>query len=81
MARKRNAPLVHWALSAHAPQRYEVVVVVTETSGCPTLGGVGGIWIRGRHLVLLMHRFFHRILLFQFHQILAHCVVDLGSFC
>ena len=24
MAKKRNAPLVHWALSAHAPQRLRV---------------------------------------------------------
>ena len=35
------------------------------------LGGVGGIGIRGRHLVLLMHRLFGGVLLLQFHQVLA----------
>ena len=59
---------------------HEVVVVVTQASRRSTIGGLGGIRIRGGHLVLLMHRFFYRVLLFQFLQILAHDVLDLGRF-
>ena len=38
------------------------------------------IRIGGRDLALLMHRFLHRVLRVQLHQILPHCVVDLGCF-
>jgi hypothetical protein len=44
------------------------------------MDGVGRIGIGGRYLFLLMHRLFHRILLFQFHQILPHPAVYLGYF-
>src|SRR5262245_23896524 len=59
---------------------HQVVVVVTEASRGTTFGGVSGIRIGGRYQVLLMHRFFHRVLLFQFHQILTHAVMDLCRF-
>ena len=56
----------------------QIVVVVTEPGRRAALGRVGGIGIGGRYLILLMHRLFHRVLLFQFLQILAHGVVHLG---
>ena len=56
----------------------QVVVVVTEPGGRAALGRIGGIGIGGRYLILLMHRLFHRVLLFHFPQILAHAVVHLG---
>src|SRR6266853_1373746 len=65
----------HAALIVH-----EIVVVIPQPSRRAALGGVGGIRIRGRDLILLMRRFFHRVLLFQFHQILANGVVDLSRF-
>src|SRR6202040_1764248 len=49
---------------------HQIVVVVTEASWRAALGGIGRIGIGGRYLILLMHRFFHRVLLFQFLQIL-----------
>ena len=58
----------------------EVVVVVPHPGRYPTLGGVGRIGIRGRYLILLMHRLLHRILLFHFPQILPHGVMNLGRF-
>src|ERR1700731_2707490 len=44
----------------------QIVVVVPQSGRSSTLGGVGRIGIRGRHLFFLMYRFFHRILLFQY---------------
>jgi hypothetical protein len=57
-----------------------IVVVVTQTGGRAALGGTGGTGIGGGHLVLLMHRFFQRVLLFPLSQILSHGVVDLRRF-
>jgi hypothetical protein len=45
-----------------------------------SLGGVGGIGIGGRYLVLLMHRLFGGIPLLQFDQVLAHGLVHLRRF-
>ena len=59
---------------------HQIVVVIAQSGWRAALGGIGGIGIRGRHLVLLMHRFFHRVLLFQFLHILTHRMVDLGRF-
>ena len=59
---------------------HQVVVVVTEASRCAALGGIGRIGIGGRHLLLLMHRFFYRVLLFQFLHILSHGVIHLRRF-
>ena len=42
---------------------HQIVVVVPQPSRRAALGGVGGIGIGGRYLLLLMHRFFHRVLL------------------
>jgi hypothetical protein len=47
------------------------IVVIPQPGWRPALGRIGGIWIRGRHLVLLMHRLLQRVLLFQFLQILS----------
>src|SRR5947207_2301553 len=58
----------------------EIVVVVPQPSRRPSLGRVGGIGICSRHLVLLVYRLFHRVLLFHFLQVLPHRAMDLGSF-
>src|SRR5205814_185475 len=55
----------------------QVVVVIPQPCRRATLGRIGGIWIRRRYLVLLMHWFFHRVLLLHFLQILTHGVIDL----
>ncbi|MGA8343474.1 MAG: hypothetical protein WB781_16200, partial [Candidatus Sulfotelmatobacter sp.] len=65
----------HTALIVH-----QIIVVVTQPRRRPTFGGVGGIGVGGRYLVLLMHRFFHRVLLFHFLEILTHGVMDLRRF-
>src|ERR1035437_1714150 len=59
---------------------HQIVVVIPQTGWRTALGGIGRIGIGGRDLVLLMHRFFHRVLLFQFFHILTHRMVDSGSF-
>src|SRR5271166_2580940 len=59
---------------------HQIVVVVAQTGWRAAFGGVGGIGIGGRYLILLVHRFFHRILLLQFRQVLTHCMMDLGCF-
>src|SRR5215469_1468192 len=59
---------------------HQIVVVITEASWRATFGGISRIGISGRHLLLLMYRFFYRVLLFQFLQILAHRVMHLGRF-
>src|SRR6516165_12575725 len=72
---------VAWTPTDHAAGIvHQVVVVVPEASRSAALGGVGRIGIGGRYLFLLLHRLFHRILLFQFHQILPHHAVYLGYF-
>jgi hypothetical protein len=43
-------------------------------------GRIGGIGIGGRYLILLVHRFFHRVLPFQFLQILTQGLMDLRRF-
>jgi hypothetical protein len=65
----------HTALVIH-----EVVVVVTQASRRSAFGGVGGIGIGGGHLILCMHRFFYRVLLFQLLQTLADHMLDLCRF-
>src|SRR5262244_826031 len=59
---------------------HQIVVVVAEASRRSTLGGVSGIGIGGRHLILLMDGFFHGVLLLQFLQILTQGVMNLGCF-
>ena len=46
----------------------------------PARAGLHSITCLRRDLVLLMHRCFHRVLLFQFFQILSHGVMDLRCF-
>ena len=58
----------------------QIVVVVPQPRRCAALGGVGGIGIRGRYLILLVHRFFGGILLLQFDQVPAHGLVHLRRF-
>jgi hypothetical protein len=58
----------------------QIVVVVSQSGRRPTLGGVGRIGIRGRYVILLMHRLFGGILLLQFHQVLAYGFVHLRRF-
>src|SRR4029077_8606807 len=58
---------------------HQIVVVVAETRRRAAFGGVSGIGIGGRYLILLVHRIFHRVLLFHFPQILTHGVVHLCS--
>src|ERR1700693_411642 len=58
----------------------QIVVVVPQPSRRAALGGVSRIGIGGRYLVLLVNRFFQRILLLQFHQILSHRLTDLRRF-
>src|SRR5512133_72394 len=65
----------HTALVIH-----EVVVVITQACRRAALGGVSRVRIGGRNLILCMHRFCHRVLLFQLLQILPHPVLDLGRF-
>ena len=57
---------------------HQIVVVVTEPRRHAAFGRVGGIGIGGRYLILLVHRFFHRVLLFHFPQILAQGLMNLG---
>src|SRR5258706_4226516 len=58
----------------------QVVVVVPQPGRRAAFGRIGGIWIRGRHLVLLMHRLFGWVLLLQFDQVLAHGLLHLRRF-
>src|SRR5262252_2532878 len=59
---------------------YQIVVVVAEPRRHAALSGIGGIRIGRRHLILLMHRFFHRVLLFHFLEVLAHSLMHLSRF-
>src|SRR5207244_12603321 len=59
---------------------HQIVVVVPQSGRRAALGGIGGIRIGGRYLVLLVNRLLHRVLLFQVHQILTHRTVDLCCF-
>src|SRR5258707_14926223 len=58
----------------------QVVIVVPQASRGATLGGVGGIGIGSRHLILFMYRILYRVLLFELCQILTQRVMDLGRF-
>ena len=58
----------------------QIVVVVPQSGRSSTLGGVSRIGIGGGHQFLLMHGFVGRVLLLQFHQILAHRLVHLRRF-
>ena len=53
---------------------HQIVVVVTEASRRGALGRIGGIIAGRRHLILFMHRLFHRILLFYFLAIYGRTV-------
>jgi hypothetical protein len=78
--------LTHWCSRCSYPHDYaavvvdQIVVVVSQPSRGTTLGGVSRVRVGGRYLFLLMHRFFHRVLLFQFFQILTHGMMDLRCF-
>src|SRR5882762_4234503 len=48
---------------------HQVVVVIPQPGRRAALGRIGRIGIRGGHLVLLMHRLFGWVLLFQFDQV------------
>jgi hypothetical protein len=50
----------------------QIVVVVSHSCRRTSLGGVGGIGVGRRDLVLLMHRLCGGVLLLQFDQVLAY---------
>src|SRR5580704_1650317 len=65
----------HAALIVH-----QIVIVITQPGGRPAFRGISRVRIGGRYLILLVYRFFHWVLLFQFHKVSSHRTVDLGCF-